>query len=100
MGPYGQNSTAGSRWQKYLYIRGLLAVTIIVPVAWYLLLQLRKISVHGSPWALPKGFHFQNFIDAWKLQTWGLNTLNSVLVRNLGILLLISNCPSRSSIPV
>ena len=87
-----KNSTAGSRVAKvFIYlILGLLAVTIIVPVAWVFVASIKENSeFYGSPWALPKGFHFQNFIDAWETANMGSYMLNSVLVTVLGILLLI-----------
>ena len=87
-----KNSTAGSRVAKvFIYlILGLLAVTIIVSVAWVFVASIKENSeFYGSPWALPKGFHFQNFIDAWETANMGSYMLNSVLVTVLGILLLI-----------
>lgn len=71
-------------------ILGLLAVTIIVPVAWVFVASIKENSeFYGSPWALPKGFHFQNFTDAWETANMGSYMLNSVFVTVLGILLLI-----------
>ena len=85
-------STASSKVaQVFIYlILGLLAVTIIVPVAWVFVASIKENSeFYGSPWALPKGFHFQNFTDAWETANMGSYMLNSVFVTVLGILLLI-----------
>ena len=71
-----KNSTASSKVAKvFIYlILGLLAVTIIVPVAWVFVASIKENSeFYGSPWALPKGSYM----------------LNSVFVTVLGILLLI-----------
>ena len=44
----------------------LLAVTIIVPVAWVFMASVKQNSeFYGNPWALPAGFYWQNFVDAW-----------------------------------
>lgn len=86
-----KNSTASSKVAKvFIYlILGLLAVTIIVPVAWVFVASIKENSeFYGSPWALPKGFHFQNFTDAWETANMGSYMLNSVFVTVLGILLL------------
>ena len=68
----------------------LLAITIIIPVGWVFVASVKQNSeFYGSPWALPKGFHFQNFTDAWETANMGSYMLNSVFVTVLGILLLI-----------
>ena len=74
-----KNSTASSKVAKvFIYlILGLLAVTIIVPVAWVFVASIKENSeFYGSPWALPKGFHFQNFTDAWKTANMGSYTVS------------------------
>ncbi len=44
----------------------LLAVTIIVPVAWVFMASIKQNSeFYGNPWALPAGFYWQNFVNAW-----------------------------------
>ena len=68
----------------------LLAITIIIPVGWVFVASVKQNSeFYGSPWALPKGFHFQNFVDAWETANMGSYMLNSVFVTVLGIVLLI-----------
>ena len=70
-----KNSTASSKVAKvFIYlILGLLAVTIIVPVAWYLLLQLKRIQsfteVHGR---FRKDSISRTLQMRGKLQTWVL----------------------------
>ena len=44
----------------------LLAVTIIVPVAWVFMASIKQnAEFYGNPWALPAGFYWQNFVNAW-----------------------------------
>ena len=46
----------------------LLAVIIIVPVAWVFMASIKQNKeFYGNPWTLPEGFYFQNFIDAWNM---------------------------------
>lgn len=70
-----------------------LAITIIVPVAWVFLASVKQNSeFYGSPWTMPKGFYFQNFIDAWTKANMGEYFLNSIIVTvlALGILLIVA----------
>ena len=68
----------------------LLAVTILVPVAWVFVASIKENSeFYGNPWTLPQGFHFQNFVDAWQKANMGEYMLNSVIVTALALVLLI-----------
>ncbi len=70
-----------------------LAITIIVPVAWVFMASIKQnVEFYGNPWALPAGFYFQNFIDAWGKARMGEFMLNSVVVTALalGILLVVA----------
>ena len=59
----------------------LLAVTIIVPVAWVFMASIKQnAEFYGNPWALPAGFYWQNFVNAWNGAKMGEYMLNSVLV--------------------
>ncbi len=75
----------------FIYLMlALLAVTIIVPVAWVFVASIKENSeFYGSPWVLPKGIHYQNFIDAWQKADMGSYMLNSVIVTALALALLI-----------
>lgn len=68
-----------------------LAVIIFVPVAWVFIASLKQDSeFYGkSPWALPEGFHFQNFIDAFGKANMGDYMLNSFMVTGLALLFLL-----------
>ncbi|MGI5946378.1 MAG: carbohydrate ABC transporter permease [Lachnospiraceae bacterium] len=67
-----------------------LALLIIVPVAWVFMASIKENSeFYRSPWALPAGFHFQNFVDAWQKASMGSYMLNSIIVTTLAITLLI-----------
>lgn len=87
-----KRETTGFKFSKIMIylILILLTVVIMVPVAWVFIASIKENSeFYGNPWALPKGFYFQNFIDAWQTARMGSYMLNSILVTALGILLLI-----------
>lgn len=89
MNKKGQSSSRVAKVFIYLVL-AVLAITILVPVAWVFVASIKENSeFYGNPWTLPKGFHFQNFIDAWQTADMGSFVLNSVLVTALGIALLI-----------
>ena len=68
----------------------LLAVTIIVPVAWVFMASIKQNSeFYGNPWALPAGFYWQNFVNAWNGAKMGEYMLNSVVVTALALVLLL-----------
>lgn len=92
MADMSKNSSASSKVAKILIyvVLILLAITIIVPVAWVFMASVKENSeFYGSPWVLPQGLHFQNFVDAWQSANMGSYILNSVFVTALGIFLLI-----------
>ncbi len=67
-----------------------LAISIIVPVGWVFMASIKENSeFYGSPWALPKGFYFQNFIDAIEKARMGEYFINSVIVTALGLAILL-----------
>lgn len=68
----------------------ILAITIIVPIAWVFMASLKENEqFYGSPWTLPNGLHFENFVQVWQEADMGSYMLNSVIVTALGIGLLI-----------
>ncbi len=68
----------------------LLAVTILVPVAWVFMASIKENSeFYRNPWALPAGIRLQNFVDAWTTADMGSYMLNSVIVTALGLVILI-----------
>ena len=68
----------------------ILTITIIVPIAWVFMASLKENEqFYGSPWTLPNGLHFENFVQAWQEADMGSYMLNSVIVTALGIGLLI-----------
>lgn len=67
-----------------------LAVTIIIPVAWVFLASIKENSeFYGNPWVMPKGFYFQNFVDAFQKAKMGQYFLNSVIVTGTGLVILL-----------
>lgn len=71
-------------------ILGLLAISILIPVAWVFLASLKQNDeFYGSPWNLPKSFNVQNFIDAWGSAHMGEYMLNSVIVTAVALVILL-----------
>lgn len=90
-----KNSNSAERLYKFFIylVLILLAVTIVIPVAWVFMASIKQNKeFYGNPWTLPEGFYFQNFIDAWNTAKMDEYMLNSVLVTALalGILLLVA----------
>ncbi|MEG0664527.1 MAG: carbohydrate ABC transporter permease [Clostridia bacterium] len=66
------------------------AVSIIIPVAWTFIASVKQNSeFYGSPWTMPQGFHFQNYIDAFQKANMGEYFLNSIIVTVLALALLL-----------
>ena len=77
---------------SFIYIVLILfAVSIVIPVAWVFMASLKENSeFYGqSPWALPKGLYFQNYIDAFEKANMGTYMINSVIVTALALLFLL-----------
>ena len=67
-----------------------LAISIIVPVGWVFVASIKENSeFYGSPWTMPKGFYFQNFIDAFEKANMGAYFMNSVIVTALALVILL-----------
>ncbi|MGM9660939.1 MAG: carbohydrate ABC transporter permease [Faecousia sp.] len=85
-------SSSGDRLYKaFIYlVLGLLAVLILVPVAWVFMASIKEnAEFYTNPWNLPKGFCFQNFVEAWETAKMGEYMLNSVLVTAVSLALLL-----------
>ncbi len=88
------NKTAGKGeplFKAFIYVALItLAVLIIVPVAWVFLASIKQNSeFYGNPWALPAGFYWQNFVNAWNAASMGSYMVNSVIVTALSLALLL-----------
>lgn len=68
-----------------------LAISIIVPVAWVFMASLKEKTefYNTNPFALPLGFYFQNFIDAFQGARMGDYFLNSIIVTSVALVLLL-----------
>ena len=67
-----------------------LAVSIVVPVGWVFMASIKQNSeFYGNPWALPAGFYWQNFVDAWNAAKMGDYMINSVIVTALALCILL-----------
>lgn len=67
-----------------------LGVTVLIPVLWVFLASIKESSeFYGNPWAMPKGFYLQNFIDAFEKASMGEYFLNSIIVTAVALLILL-----------
>ena len=88
-------TSSGERvYKAFVYIVLIsLAVLIIVPVAWVFMASIKaNAEFYANPWNLPKGFCFQNFVEAWETAKMGEYMLNSVIgtVTALALLLVVA----------
>ena len=61
-----EKAASGNRLYKFFiyFVLGLLAISIVVPVAWVFMASIKENKeFYGNPWTLPAGFYWQNF--AW-----------------------------------
>lgn len=86
-----QNRSGERLYKIFIYVvLGLLAISILVPVAWVFMASIKENSeFYGNPWALPNGFYWQNFVEAWNAASMGSYMLNSVFVTALALVLLL-----------
>ena len=87
-----QLTSSGERvYKAFVYIVLIsLAVLIIVPVAWVFMASIKEnAEFYANPWNLPKGFCFQNFVEAWETAKMGEYMLNSVIVTVTALALLL-----------
>lgn len=78
-------------YKAFIYVALItLAITIIVPVLWVFMASIKEnVEFYGNPWALPKGFYFQNFIDAIEKARMGEYFVNSIIVTVTALALLL-----------
>src|SRR4051812_8140742 len=83
--------SAETAYRLFIYVALItLAISIIIPVAWVFLASIKQNSeFYGSPWEMPNGFYFQNFIDAFQKANMGTYMLNSVMVTALALIILL-----------
>ena len=68
----------------------IFTITIVVPVGWVFLASIKENSeFYGNPWSLPKGFYFQNFIDAFEKANMGAYFVNSIMITALALIILL-----------
>ena len=85
-------TSSGERvYKAFVYIVLIsLAVLIIVPVAWVFMASIKEnAEFYANPWNLPKGFCFQNFVEAWETAKMGEYMLTSVIVTVTALALLL-----------
>ena len=86
------NKTSNEKIYKiFIYTAlSLLAITIIIPVAWVFLASLKENKeFYGNPWSLPLGFYLKNFADAFQKAGMGEYMINSAIVTAVALALLL-----------
>lgn len=81
-----------SKWYKFFiyFVLVLFAISIIVPVGWVMMASIKQNSeFYRNPWALPEGFYWQNFVDAWNRASMGAYLMNSVIVTATALIILL-----------
>lgn len=83
--------SADTLYKIFIYVVLItFAITIIVPVGWAFMASVKQNSeFYGNPWALPAGFYYQNFIDAFQKANMDSYFLNSVIVTALALAILL-----------
>jgi|SRR5690625_1671592 len=78
-------------YKIFIYVSLIaLAISIIIPVAWVFVASIKENKeFYGSPWSIPEGFYFQNFVEAFVEASMGDYLLNSVIVTSLAIIFLL-----------
>lgn len=87
-----EKAKSGAGLYKFFiyFVLCMLAITIVVPVAWVFMASVKENrEFYGNPWALPEGLYWQNFVDAWNKASMGDYMINSVIVTALAIVLLL-----------
>lgn len=86
-----KNPSGELAYKTFVYlVLVLLAVLILVPVAWVFMASIKEnAEFYTNPWNLPKGFYFRNFAEAWKTAKMGEYMLNSVIVTVVSLALLL-----------
>ena len=86
-----KKSSAEWLYKIFIYVALItLVICIFVPVALGFMASIKENSeFYGNPWAMPAGFYFQNFVDAWGKARMGEYLLNSVIVTVLALLILL-----------
>ena len=80
-----------SLFRIFIYIVLILfVVSILIPVLWVFMSSIKENKeFYGNPWALPMGFHWGNFVDAWQKANMGDYFINSIMVTTVALALLL-----------
>ncbi|MCI6271920.1 MAG: carbohydrate ABC transporter permease [Erysipelotrichaceae bacterium] len=78
-------------YKIFIYVSLIaLAISIVIPLSWVFMSSIKENSeFYASPWNLPKGIYFKNFIDAFIQAKMGEYFLNSVIVTALSLIILL-----------
>ncbi|WP_321005867.1 carbohydrate ABC transporter permease [Hungatella sp.] len=69
------------------------SLCVLVPLGWLVSSSLKTYAeLTADPWGLPKAFHFENYISAWKSSKIYRYLLNSLFVTVLSIVVTVVTC--------
>ncbi len=80
-----------SLYKLFIYVVLIaLAISIVIPVGWVFMASIKENKeFYASPWNLPKGLYFENFVNAFAKAKMGEYLLSSVTVTALALLILL-----------
>ena len=86
-----KNMSLDSLTKLFMYVALItLAISIMVPLTWVFFASLKtNAEFYASPWALPKSFHWQNFVDAFQRAKMGQYFITSIIVTSIAIAILL-----------
>ena len=86
-----KNMSSDSLTKLFMYVALIsLAISIMIPLGWVFFASLKtNAEFYASPWAFPKSFHWQNFVDAFQRAKMGQYLLTSVVVTSIAIIILL-----------
>lgn len=78
-------------YKVFIYVALItLAISILIPVIWVFMASIKQNSeFYGSPWTIPAGVYFQNFVNAFQQANMGEYFINSIIATGIGLILLL-----------
>ena len=88
-----KNKSQQKAVQIIIYVLlSILVLIYVLPLLWIMMSAMKENSAFKStPWSLPKGFNFDNFVFAWTKGHLGRATLNSLIASTLIISLVFGS---------
>lgn len=86
-----KKSKSNILYKVFIYVALItLAISILIPVIWVFMASIKQNSeFYGSPWTIPAGVYFQNFVNAFQQANMGEYFINSIIATGIGLILLL-----------